>query len=112
MAITYTWKVREIKVRNQGPHTNAVVQTYWEKHGTDEDGNTGFFIGATPFSAENVPPEDFIALESLTEEAVLQWIKDEVVGDYEQHVNERIQEMIDQQKSPITEVGLPWESGD
>lgn len=112
MAITYTWKVREIKVRDQGPHTNAVVQTYWEKRGTDEDGDTGVFMGATPFSAENVSPDDFVALENLTEETVLQWIQAEVVGDYEQHVNERIQEGIDHQKSPVSDASLPWQSGD
>ena len=44
MSLTYTWKVTGIKTRdevNEQGETlqNAVVQTYWQKIGTDADGN-------------------------------------------------------------------------
>ncbi len=50
MAIEYTWAVTPLKQKPKGENENAVVQTYWTKTGTDEDGNEGSFSGATPFS--------------------------------------------------------------
>ena len=70
MSITYTWTVTGLKTTTVGNLTNAIVQTYWKKIGTDEQGNTGEFIGATPF---NVNPEQpgFVPFNQLTEEIVV-----------------------------------------
>lgn len=108
MNITYTWKIKNLKVRDENGKPNAVVQTYWEKIGTDEQGNTGVFSGATPFTAENVAPEAFIPFEQLTEEIVLGWIQNVVVGSYEEHVNDQILKQITEKRNPISDVPLPW----
>ena len=110
MTITYTWKVTNLKTQDVSPdHPKAVVQTYWEKHGTDEDGNTGFFAGATPFT---VDPTDksgpFIPFEQLTEADVLAWIQSQVTGSYEEHVNAQIQRAIDETAKPVTDQPAPW----
>lgn len=115
MAVTYTWEVTGIKTRTQTSADNqalegAIVQTYWKKIGTDENGNTGTFNGATPFTAENLNLADFTALSNVTEEQVLGWIKDRVVDEYERHVNQQIQKQIDAVINPITEATLPWAS--
>lgn len=108
MAITYTWKVTNMKVRDHDNLSNVVVQTYWEKTGTDEQGHTGTFNGATPFDLATVDPNNFTPFNDLTQEIVLGWIQAVVVGDYEQHVNDRIAEQINNKKSPIVEVKPPW----
>lgn len=109
MAITYTWKVTSLKVRNEGEHQNAVVQTYWQKTGTDENGNTGSFSGATPFSTANMPAgQTFIPFAELTEEDVLTWIKAVVVGGYEEHVNGQILKQINEKINPVSDQSLPW----
>lgn len=108
MSITYTWEVTGLKAKDQGPHKGAIFQTYWKKIGTDSNGKVGVFSGATPFSAENVPVDNFVPTEQLTEEMILGWIKSVVVGDYERHVNEQIQKQIDQQTVSEAEVNLPW----
>ena len=111
MSLTYTWKVTGIKTRDEVNELgetlqNAVVQTYWQKIGTDADGNEGTFSGATPFTAANVPAGEFVPLAELTEETVIGWIQDVVVGGYEEHVNSMIQKQIDDKT--ITDVALPW----
>lgn len=110
MAITYTWKVTSLKVKDvSDARPSAVVQTYWQKIGKDENGNEGTFSGATPFTLD--PNDDsgpFIPFADLTEEDVLNWIKTVVVGSYEEHVNGKIQEQIDQKVNPVTEQSLPW----
>jgi len=108
MAITYSWKIIGLKTKDEGPNKSAVIQTYWQKIGTDSHGNEGIFSGATPFSAADMDPEDFIPFEELTERTVIDWVKKVVVGSYEEHVNEQIQNQIDEKNSNLQEPGLPW----
>lgn len=109
MSITYTWKITGMKVKDFDLKPKSVVQTYWEKIGTDENGNVGKFSGATPFT---VDPTDesgpFVPFEELTEEIVISWIQSVVVDSYEQHVNSKIQEQIDLIKVPEVSADLPW----
>lgn len=110
MAITYTWKITGLKTKNvSDDKPSAVVQTYWQKIGTDDDGNEGTFSGATPFTVD--PLDDsgpFIPFSELTEDDVLDWIKTIVVGSYEEHVNGQIAKQIEDKISPIVESDLPW----
>ena len=111
MSMTYSWEITSLKTENQtnadgDTLESAVVQTYWKKTGTDADGNTGSFSGATPFTATNTPAGSFVALADLSEAMVLGWIKAVVVGGYEEHVNSQIQSQIDEQT--VTEADMPW----
>jgi len=111
MSMTYTWEITSLKTQNQtnilgDTLENAVVQTYWKKTGTDADGNTGSFSGATPFTAAETPADSFVAFADLKEDAVLEWIKAVVVGGYEKHVNEQIQKQIDEKT--VAEPDMPW----
>lgn len=116
MAFTYTYKVRNLKVKDEvnadgDTLTNAVVQTYWDITGTDEEGNTGQFTGATPFSAANVPAGSFTAFADLDEATVIGWITGVINGDagYKAHIDMQIQKEID--RNIATEVAgedLPW----
>tara|TARA_E500000081_G_scaffold49140_2_gene52416 strand:- start:1581 stop:1922 length:342 start_codon:yes stop_codon:yes gene_type:complete len=113
MSMTYTWKVIEMKIKDQtnadgDALKDAVIGTLWSKTGKDTDGNEGTFQGATPFTAENTPKGSFTALAELKESDVLGWIQAQVTGDYETHVNGKIQEQIDNQA--IKETDLPWVS--
>lgn len=108
MAVTYTWEVTGLKTTTLNNTSNVVVQTYWKKIGTDGE-HTGTFSGATPFSADTMPAgTTFVPFEQLTEETVLSWIQAVVVGDYERHVNDKIQEQIGASSNPVVEATLPW----
>jgi hypothetical protein len=96
-----------MKVTRVGNETDYVVQTYWTKTGTDEDGNTGTFSGATPLDP-NPEQSDFIPYDQLTQEIVLSWIQPIVTGPYEDHVNSQIAKQIADKINPITEPVLPW----
>lgn len=109
MAITYTWKVISLRVRNDR-YQDAVVQTYWHKIGTDEHGNTGTFRGSTPLSAANVPENEFISYNDLTEEIVLGWIQDQLPDHFKEHIDSKIQEQINLKVNPLIDKELPWES--
>jgi hypothetical protein len=110
----YSWKLTSLKRKDTSEFNNVVVQTHWKKIGTDENGNTGEFSGATPFDLSTVDPTNFTSYEDLTEEDVLGWIQSVVVGDYERHVNEKIAEQIESIVSPVVSVtgGFPWQLED
>lgn len=107
MAVTYTWEITGMRKAPQLEGlSNVVVHVRWKKIGTDENGTTGEFQGATPLTA---PSGDFTPYEDLTKEQVLGWIKDVVIGSYEQHVNEQIQKQIVKKNDPWADVtAAPW----
>jgi len=110
--MNYTWRVVGLVKKNELDHPNTVVNVRWQKIGTDDDGNVGYFEGATPFVLDP-SANNFIAYEDLTEETLLSWVQPVVVNDYEEHVNERIQFMIDQElleAGVVEETELPWSS--
>lgn len=115
MPLTYTYKITSLKVKdetvNGQVNKDAVVQTYWKCTGTDEEGNSGVFDGATPFTTTTMPEDyDFVAFENLTEDVVIEWIKAVVEKNtgYQQHIAEVIQEKINQTANPIKDANLPW----
>lgn len=115
MAFAYTWKIKSLK-KQDDPSTelnDIIIQTYWECTGTDEDGNSGTFNGATPFEPDQVDPDSFTSYEDLTEAQVLSWVQAVVNGNpgYKDHIDEQIQKQIDAVVRPIVEVEsdtLPW----
>ena len=113
MAITYTWKITGLKVQdsvvNGVTYPKAICQTYWQKTGTDENGNEGLFAGATPFTVD--PTDDsgpFIPFSELKEQDIINWIQSYVTGEYEEHVNNKIQESIDRKLTQVIESNFPW----
>ena len=120
MSLTYTWKINSIKIKDEvnvdgETLPKAVCQTYWKCTGTDVDGNTGEFSGATPFSAANVPAGSFVSFESLTEETVIGWIRNIVENDagYKAHIDGVIQKQIDAViEEEVEESSLPWAPAD
>lgn len=113
MAISYSWKLTSLKKRNVGNLNGVVFQTHWQKIGTDENGNTGIFQGATPFDPAKIDANSFISFEQLTEETVLNWIKSVVIGSYEENVNNEIAKQIEDKKNAASEINagaFPWDS--
>ena len=106
MAIVYTWEITSLRTKTEGSHAEAIVQTYWTKTGTDDDGNTGTFVGATPFTSAEADP--FVPFSELTELVVLGWIEAVVVDGYAEHVEEEILKQINDKINPEVEPVLPW----
>lgn len=106
MAITYEWTVTSMKVINENDFENVVIQTYWTKKGTDENGNDGSFNGATPLDQSSIDPNNFIPFEELTETIVLGWIQSSITD--QSHIDYQIQKQIDMKKNPVIEKKTPW----
>ena len=116
MAWTYTWDIERLKVKDEVNSdgetlTNAVCNTYWKITGTNDDGDSASWSGATPLSAANVSLANFNDFASLTETQVLGWIRAIVETDngYMNHINEQLQKVIDlENEEEVDSEGLPW----
>jgi len=121
MGYTFNWKLTGLKKSTSEQLPNAVIGTNWTLTGTDEDGNTGVFNGATPFKISEINTGSFTEYSQLTEEQVLGWVKNVVSGsnnstNYWNHIEGVISKEINSKKYTYTEVtslDLPWspESG-
>jgi len=112
MALTYTWAITSLAKTNEADLQNVIVQTTWTCTGTDEDGDSGTFNGATPFPLNTVNPDDFIPYEDLTEADVIGWVQAVVVGSYKEHVDAQINKQIFLKKHPVDQVpngDFPWD---
>jgi hypothetical protein len=111
MALTYAWKLTGLKKGNTESAQDVVIGTRWELTGTDEDGISGTFSGATPFKLENVEFHNFVPYQDLDQDTVIGWIQAEVVGGYKDHVEQKILAQIEAVKNEIKDVQaaeFPW----
>lgn len=114
---TYTWTLKSLKKQSSDTLTDAVVQTYWECTGTDADGDSGTFAGATPFNLATIDPDSFTPYDQLTQAQVIGWIQDTVNADqgYKEHIDGQIANQIALVKQPETEVddgSFPWDGAE
>lgn len=113
MSITYTWKICSLQKINSSNLPNAIIGINWELKGVDEAGNEGVFQGATPFSVDKINPNNFIDYSNLTEEVVLNWVKNAVMSSSWDHVSKNIINQIDNIKNQYAQVHkMPWEPAD
>jgi len=115
MELTYEWKLTGLKKQDTADITELVVGTQWKLIGTNANGTTGTFSGATPLDIPDADEAGFIPYEELTEEVVLGWIKNVVSGsgssNYMPHINEQIIKQITQTEyviKDISENDMPW----
>ena len=111
--LEYEWKLVGLKKVNSGGLDDIIMGTNWTLKGTDEDGFSGTFTGATPFKVEDLNTSSFTPYNELDESTVLSWIKDVVFSQpsYWEHINSRILKSVRDVKSPVVSIGeseLPW----
>ena len=115
MGLTYDWKLVSLRKQNTETVSDVIVGTQWKLTGTDEDGYSGVFNGATPFEVQDLNADGFVDYRDLTEELVLGWIKNQVSGstpaNYMNHINQQINRQIEHTKyvnMDVQERDLPW----
>jgi hypothetical protein len=107
MAITYTWDIKILDVSDRNNFRNAVVNCFWKKTGTDENGISGVYHGGTTFSTAEIDPSSFVEFENLTKEIVISWIESSINSE---DINNHISQDILNKSNPIVEKTLPWET--
>jgi hypothetical protein len=105
----YNWKIKEIIKKDVEDKKNVVYKVFWEKIGTDEEGNVGSAHGSSLFNTDKVGYNEFVGYDNLTEELILGWILDTITESYDKRLNKKILNRIEQIKNPSTKVSeFPW----
>lgn len=106
MAITHTWTVRKLIQKND--NSGLVIQVFYKVHSTDGE---YYYVSAGNIELETENISNFIPYQNLTEELVIQWVKDKLgpnLGNHEQ-INS---DWINAAKNPVSSIikveKLPW----
>ena len=71
----FKWSITSLHAKNDQSLGDVVVQVRWKVIGTDSNGISGYFDGATPLKVENINHSEFINFDQLTEDTVIEWVK-------------------------------------
>jgi len=104
------WKIQQLE---RHVETGVVTTVYWRYEVVDGDYVAGY---GEPLKLvddyTNIDTENgFITFDELSEESVIEWVKDTLGEDYIHHMNERLVEDINAHNIQINSFsfGLPWE---
>lgn len=104
METSYTWKITQMKRK---PLNGCVFMVDYNITGTD-----GEYTGETFCSTLLEIPEnenDLIPFENLSEDLVLQWVKERLGEGSIENLKKEVLDSIEKQKNPTELTGLPWQ---
>lgn len=107
--INYTWKIHAITKRTINSVDSVVFTVVWEKFGIDSDGYSGSVKSAANFTIDEIDESSFVPYEELTEEILIDWVKNFINEDV---VNQGIEAEIEKARSGWIQIdngNLPWQ---
>jgi hypothetical protein len=84
----------------------GVIDAHWQAVAIEDKYNASTYgcVSFEPDSSDN----NFIPFEDLTEEVVIQWVKDKLGEEYITTLEQGLAAQIEDQKAPKVASGLPW----
>lgn len=91
-------------------YENVVAKIYWEKTGTDENGNSASYRNTTTFNLDSVDFNDLIDYQNLTEEIVIGWIQSSLNSTQIDRINKKIEQKLELHSyNAVSSKEFPWE---
>ena len=101
------WKI----IKTESDSETGIVEMATYKCSKSEEEHYAEVIGDI-YLLENpdspTVPESPVPYSDLTEEVVLEWVKDKIGESNVKNIEDRVQEIIGLKKSPAIVEGLPW----
>lgn len=97
------WSIDQLERR---PEDGAVIVAHWRLK-VSEDEVFAQAIGLQKFTPNPNDP-NFVPFESLTEEQVVGWVKDEMGDGHVAALEAKVSSDVDDQKVPAVIPGVPW----
>lgn len=95
-----------IRQLDRNTSDGGVTTAHWNVVAT-EDKYSATAYGSVSFMPDPLN-ESFIPFENLTEEIVVQWIKNKLGEEYITSLEQNLTKQIEDQKAPKVVSGLPW----
>lgn len=106
--INYSWKIHSLTKRTINNIESVIFTVVWEKFGIDENGYSGSIKTTISFNINEIDENSFIPYEQLTEEILIEWVKDFTD---EESINKGIETEIEKAKSQWIQINdgeFPW----
>jgi len=106
--INYTWKIHSLTKRTINTVDSVVFTVVWEKFGIADDGYSGSVKSAANFNIVDIDENFFVPYDQLTEEIIIDWVKNFIDED---SVNQGIEIEIEKARSgwmQVSEDYFPW----
>jgi hypothetical protein len=100
MALIYEWtllKHKKFDNPNLGLY-GVVAHADWKVKGTDENGDSAEYIGTVIWDPNQVKKQSYTPYEQVSEDQMLEWVKDIVATQPERQIEQYIRNAIAQQK--------------
>lgn len=105
------WTIHQLERKSDN---GFVVNVHWRFSMTDTD-ETGKYYYADTYSVasytQDEESEDYIPFEELTQEIVVEWVKETLGEEQLESMEASLVQQIESQKNPPIVYGLPWEQG-
>ena len=103
MATEFNWHIAQLE-RNTAD--GAVFTAHYTVDAKDEAYSAGAYGS---IGLEQPDPETMIPFSELTEETVIDWVKEKLGGDEKvEEIEEALQAQLDEKHAPTKAAGLPW----
>lgn len=103
MATEFTWRIAQLE-RNTAD--GVVFTAHYTVDAKDEAYSAGAYGS---IGLEQPDPETMIPFSDLTEEIVVDWVKEKLGGEEKvEEIEEALQSQLDEQHAPTKAAGLPW----
>ena len=103
MATTFKWAIANLERETADGFVFTV-------HYTVNADNGVYTSGAYGSLGLERPEDEMIPFSQLTEEIVVQWVKDKFGEEKVAEIEAALQAQIDEQQSPTKAAGVPWQS--
>jgi hypothetical protein len=110
MTTTYDWHIVHFNVCDLKDKPNSVVEVFWRKSASDEEGNTVYHDGETRFDPETIEKATlaFSDFSKLKEKSVLKWIQNNINDNQMTVIDELLNYKLSRAKYKIKVADLPW----
>jgi len=98
-----TWRVVQM---DRNTADGGVTTVHWDV--TEVDGDYKARVYGTESLEYDASDPSFVAYADLTEETVIQWVKDSMGADKVAAIESNLTANIADQKAPAQESGVPW----
>lgn len=101
MTTTFTWAIAQLERETSD---GFVYTAHYTVNATDGEAYSAGAYGSIGFER----PEELIPFDDLTQEIVIEWVKEKLGEEQVEKVETALQSQIDEKRAPTKASGTPW----
>tara|TARA_B110000503_G_scaffold128808_1_gene200343 strand:+ start:482 stop:811 length:330 start_codon:yes stop_codon:yes gene_type:complete len=101
--VNYTWHITKLGLSDQLNQEgklleNAIVSVQWKCVAQDTDGTSSSYVSSSTLDASHLSLEQFIAVNSVTSEQVIAWVKSTLSAAEQIRINKQLETKVERNR--------------